>query len=189
MDSKKTAERAKKPVVNSSGSRIKTAIQLKKSCTVAPAKALWNSSRRVTWASETRVLVTDVPMFAPMTMGMAPSMVSAPAATRATIMDVVVDELWTCVVASKPTKSPTNGLEVRSMSASAKPLPKSLKDRPIMSRPTKNPNNRVHSRISRSTNHERPGRDTSAVTRRLPAAPRGIRQAYSGGAMTSSAVT
>ena len=109
-------------------------------------------------------------MFAPMTIGMAPSMVRAPAATSATIMDVVVEELWTRVVARIPTKRLTNGLEVLSIRPSANPLPKSLNDRPIMSRPTKNPNSRAPSRISRSAREERPRRAPSSSAPLLVAA-------------------
>lgn len=39
--------------------------------TTAPLKALRNSLRLVEWASDTSVLVTVVPMFAPMMIGMA----------------------------------------------------------------------------------------------------------------------
>jgi hypothetical protein len=74
--------------------------------------------------------VTEVPMFAPMMIGIAPSMVNAPAATSPTVIEVVVEELWTSVVARIPMKSPTNGLEVRSISVSAKPLPKNLNEEP-----------------------------------------------------------
>jgi hypothetical protein len=83
----------------------------------------------------------EVPILAPMMMGIAPSMVRAPAATRPTVIEVVVDELCTSVVARMPMKSPTKGLAVRSIRASAKPFPMSLKPRPMRSSPTKNPNN------------------------------------------------
>ena len=45
---------------------------------------------------ETIVFVTDVPMFAPMTMGMAWGTWRMPEATMPTMMEVVVEELWTC---------------------------------------------------------------------------------------------
>ena len=112
---------------------------------VAPAKARRNSSRRVIWAIETRVLVTEVPMLAPMMIGIAPSMVSAPAATSPTVIEVVVDELCTRLVARMPTRSPTNGFAVRAISSSANPFPKSLNDRPIRSRPRKKANSRATS--------------------------------------------
>ena len=41
------------------------------SCTVAPAKALLNWFLSPDWARETMVLVTEVPMFAPIIIGMA----------------------------------------------------------------------------------------------------------------------
>lgn len=41
------------------------------SCTVAPAKARRNSALSVLWATLTNVLVIDVPMLAPMIIGMA----------------------------------------------------------------------------------------------------------------------
>lgn len=50
---------------------MSTVSQLKQSCTVAPAKALRNSSRLPTWPIDTMVLVTEVPMLAPMMMKMA----------------------------------------------------------------------------------------------------------------------
>jgi hypothetical protein len=56
--------------------------------------------------SETRLLVTEVPMLAPMMIGIAPSTVSAPAATSATVSEVVVDELWTSVVPRMPANRP-----------------------------------------------------------------------------------
>ena len=52
---------------------MSTDSQLNISCTVAPAKARRNSLRSAACASETMVLVTDVPMLAPITIGMAGS--------------------------------------------------------------------------------------------------------------------
>ncbi len=48
-----------------------TVSQLKISWTVAAANASLNSSRSPIWAIDTIVLVTEVPIFAPITMGMA----------------------------------------------------------------------------------------------------------------------
>ena len=59
------------PVAASNGRRTITDNQLNISWTVAPAKARRNSSRSPDWARDTTVLVTDVPMFAPMMIGMA----------------------------------------------------------------------------------------------------------------------
>ena len=51
---------------------------------------------------ETIVFVTVVPIFAPMTIGTAPEMVSEPLLTIPTISDVVVEELWKRTVAKTP---------------------------------------------------------------------------------------
>ena len=59
------------PVIASNGRRIKTESQLNMSCTVAPAKALRNWFLSPDWVRETMVLVTEVPMFAPIIIGMA----------------------------------------------------------------------------------------------------------------------
>lgn len=60
-----------RPVAISTGSSMMTVSQLNMSWTVAPAKARRNSSRFVDWASDTIVFVSDVPMFTPMTIGIA----------------------------------------------------------------------------------------------------------------------
>lgn len=87
------------------------------------------------WASDTTVAVTVVPMLAPMTIGTALDRGNgfSGAATRATIIDVVTDELWTRVVAKRPTTRPTKGFSVavkndwmtsspRSLNPSPRPL-------------------------------------------------------------------
>lgn len=76
----------------SKGRKMTTETRLKKSCTVAAAKARRNSLPSRTWPRETRVLVMVVPIFAPITMGMAMP-TGRPPATSATIMDVTVEEL------------------------------------------------------------------------------------------------
>ena len=48
------------------------------------------------------VLVTEVPMLDPMTMGTAVVTVSAPAPTMATTMEVKVELLWTSTVPRMP---------------------------------------------------------------------------------------
>ena len=53
------------------------------------------------------MLVTVVPMLAPMTMGIALGMVRLPPPTRATTTDVVAEELWTTDVERIPTTRPT----------------------------------------------------------------------------------
>lgn len=59
------------PVNHSSGRRIDTVNQLNMSWTVAPANARRKSFLLVICPIETMVLVTEVPMFAPITMGIA----------------------------------------------------------------------------------------------------------------------
>ena len=104
------------PKASSSGSRSSTAVQLKKSCTVAPAMARLNSSGLVMWPIETIVFVTVVPMLAPMMTGMAPSMESVPVATRVTVRLVVVEELWTRLVTRMPVMRPSSGVLVAPLS-------------------------------------------------------------------------
>ena len=84
---------SKIPNAISNGNSIITANTLKKSCTVAAAKARLNSLLLLIWPIDTRILVIVVPMFAPMIIGMAPDNVNAPALTIPTISEVVVDEL------------------------------------------------------------------------------------------------
>ena len=64
-------KRHKYPEKTPNGSNTSTDSQLKMSWTTAPAKARRNSFRSLTWANETMVLVTVVPTFAPITIGMA----------------------------------------------------------------------------------------------------------------------
>ncbi len=65
-------------------------------------------------ASDTIVAVTVVPMLAPITIGMAfaNGRGFSGAATNATTIEVVTDELCTTVVATKPTRKPMNGFKV-----------------------------------------------------------------------------
>ena len=104
--------------------------RLKKSCIVAPAKARWNSVRRFMEVMATMVLVTVVPMLAPMMMGTALVTVSAPPATMPTTIEVVLDELWISEVASRPIIRPITGLVVVAISCSLNPLPSILKAAP-----------------------------------------------------------
>jgi len=85
---------------------------LKKSWTVAAPIALRNSSFLVMCPSDTRVLVTVVPILAPMMMGIAFLSVRKPEATRPTVMDVVVEELWIMLVTRIPIRRLANGLDV-----------------------------------------------------------------------------
>lgn len=59
------------PVRTSIGRRTMTASQLNMSWTVAPANARRKSPTSVIWPMETSVLVTEVPMLAPITIGIA----------------------------------------------------------------------------------------------------------------------
>ena len=120
------------------GKRIITVKMLKKSCMIEPLKALLNSSFRVMWPRATSVQVTVVPIFAPITIGMAHLTESMPDATKATTIDVVVPELWIKLVARIPMNNPTKGLDVVVIRRSAKPLPKPVKAWPIRLIETKN---------------------------------------------------
>ncbi len=117
------AVRRRTPVASSIGNRIRTARTLKKSCTLAAANARRNSSFRVMCPSDTMAQVTVVPMLAPMMMGTAFSIDSMPAATNPTTVEVVMDELWTMLVARIPMKRPTSGLDVVAIRRSEKPAP------------------------------------------------------------------
>ena len=64
---------------------------------------------------ETMVLVTEVPMLAPMIMGTA-ALTGTPADTRPTMMEVEVEEDWTSTVASTPIITPTIGFRSSSLS-------------------------------------------------------------------------
>lgn len=59
------------PVRTSIGRRTMTASQLNMSWTVAPANARRKSPTSVIWPMETSVFVTEVPMLAPITIGIA----------------------------------------------------------------------------------------------------------------------
>merc|ERR1719225_1841779 len=59
------------------------------------------------------MLVTEVPMLAPMIIGMA-VLTGAPADTRPTIMEVEVEEDWTNTVTNTPIIKPTTGFFSRS---------------------------------------------------------------------------
>ena len=61
-----------------------------------------NDSLSAIWVKDTMVLVTEVPMLDPMTMGTAVVTVSAPAPTMATTMEVKVELLWTSTVPRIP---------------------------------------------------------------------------------------
>jgi hypothetical protein len=62
--------------------------------------------------NETIVLVSDVPMLAPITIGIAPSKLIVPAETRATTIVVVVELDCITAVAKRPINKLTNGFDV-----------------------------------------------------------------------------
>jgi hypothetical protein len=80
------------------------------------------------------VLVIVVPILAPIIMGTALSRVRAPDATMATIMEVVVELLWTIAVLSNPINKLMKGLEVAFIISSIMFLPSRLKAEAINSR-------------------------------------------------------
>ena len=106
---------SKIPKAISRGNNINTASTLKKSWTVAAANARLNSFPRFICPMETMMLVTVVPIFAPMIIGIAllrgkkimPVLVVALAIP--TMIDVVVEELWNMVVAKIPMNKATKG--------------------------------------------------------------------------------
>ena len=71
--------------------------------------------------------VTVVPIFAPITIGMAHLTERMPEATKATTIDVVVPELWIILVAKIPINKPTKGLDVVVIRRWAKGSPNPLK--------------------------------------------------------------
>jgi len=60
------------------------------------------------------VLVIVVPILAPMIIGTAPSSVSDPEATKATVSEVVVELLWIMAVTNNPMNKPVKGFDVAS---------------------------------------------------------------------------
>merc|ERR1711892_839450 len=88
--------------------KIKADSQLNMSCTLAQAKAFLNCSLSPAWVKATMILVTLVPMLAPMIMGMA-VLTGAPAETSPTMIEVDVEEDWTRTVTRTPIITPTIG--------------------------------------------------------------------------------
>ena len=114
------------PVYKSRGKSIITTNKLKKSCIVEAAKALLNSCSLLTCPKETKVLVTVVPIFAPITIGIAYSKLRTPLPTKPTIVAVVTEEDCTKTVHKIPTNKPAKGLDTDSKSASVYSAPKVL---------------------------------------------------------------
>ena len=80
------------------------------SCTVAAEKALSNSSRLPIWVMATSVLVTEVPILAPISIGTAILSLRPAPPMAATMIEVKVDELCTNTVPRTPIIRPTTGL-------------------------------------------------------------------------------
>ena len=85
---------------------------LKKSWTTPAERAFLNSSFLVMKLNETKVLVSVVPTFAPMIMGIASLKPIEPEATIATTIEVLVLLLCIKAVINKPINKPIKGLEV-----------------------------------------------------------------------------
>mmetsp|Transcript_89084 Transcript_89084/g.252574 ORF Transcript_89084/g.252574 Transcript_89084/m.252574 type:complete len:237 (+) Transcript_89084:879-1589(+) len=124
------------PTTSSSGISTATESMLNMSWTVAPAKARSSSARSPICPMETMVLVTEVPMFAPMMTGTASWELSCPAATRPTTMEVLVEEDCTSTVPRMPIMSPTTGFGMCPNSAPASFPPSTLKASAIRDSPT-----------------------------------------------------
>mmetsp|Transcript_29292 Transcript_29292/g.66409 ORF Transcript_29292/g.66409 Transcript_29292/m.66409 type:complete len:243 (-) Transcript_29292:14-742(-) len=124
-------------MMTSSGSRVATVRRLNMSCTVAAEKARWRSMRLFTWPMETMVLVTEVPMLAPMMTGMAAFTVMVSAPTRPTTIDVLVDDDWTMTVARIPVMRPARGFSTAVNILPAPLPPRHLKASPSICRPTR----------------------------------------------------
>lgn len=75
--------------------------------------------------------MTEVPILAPIIIGMAFSILSAPAATIPTTIDVVEEELCTIEVARTPINKPTKGLVVVCINVAEKSFPNNFKESPI----------------------------------------------------------
>ena len=105
----------RKPVKYCNGNSINTVKILKKSCKAAAASAFLNSFFLEIYPSDTIVLVTVVPIFAPITIGIALSKEIVPAATMATTREVTVELLWIIAVVNIPIKKPTKGFDVASI--------------------------------------------------------------------------
>ncbi len=76
-------------------------------------------------------MVTEVPILAPMIMGMALLTFRTPPPTKPTTIAVVDEEDWIKEVARIPINKPATGLEVVAIRASANPLPNIFKASPI----------------------------------------------------------
>ena len=112
-DAMAVAARLSAWVVSSIGSIKATVRTLNMSCTMAAPNARRNSSLADTCPMDTSMLVTLVPILAPMTIGTAVATGISPVATSPTVKEVVKDELWTSGVIRMPTNRPASGLAAR----------------------------------------------------------------------------
>mmetsp|Transcript_63385 Transcript_63385/g.117894 ORF Transcript_63385/g.117894 Transcript_63385/m.117894 type:complete len:226 (-) Transcript_63385:18-695(-) len=99
-----------KPVAASTGRSTQTVRMLKQSCTVAPANARRYSSLSPIWNIDTIVFVTDVPMFAPIIMGIAFFTSMRLLALMLIMIEVLVEDDWTNTVDKTPNTRPAIGL-------------------------------------------------------------------------------
>mmetsp|Transcript_35775 Transcript_35775/g.57460 ORF Transcript_35775/g.57460 Transcript_35775/m.57460 type:complete len:208 (-) Transcript_35775:148-771(-) len=123
------------PMMISRGNKVSTDSMLNMSWTVAPEKARSSSMRSPACAMLTIVFVTEVPMFAPMMIGIACLTAKTSAPTKPTTILVLVDEDCTKTVAKMPTMRPAMGLSEKVNRFPAPLLPSALKEPPIRSRP------------------------------------------------------
>ena len=117
------------------GRKMTMPIRLNQSCTVAAANARLNSSARPMWPRLTRVLVTVVPMLAPITIGIA-TPTGRPPATRPTMIDVTVLDDCTRAVVRVPRSTPTKGFVAKAKSRSAPACPPTARRKPSPTTPT-----------------------------------------------------
>jgi len=90
---------------------------------MAVENALPNSFFFVIKLRETILLVSVVPILAPIIIGIALCISMEPEATKATIIEVVVELLWISAVISKPIKRLINGFVVTSSIDATVPAP------------------------------------------------------------------
>ena len=98
-----------------------------------------NSFFLVIKLSDTILLVSVVPILAPIMMGIALCRSNDPEATNATIMEVVVELLWISAVTSRPIKRLIKGLAVTSSIDATVPAP--IYPRDVTSRSMETRNN------------------------------------------------
>jgi hypothetical protein len=146
-------------------------MRLKKSCIVAAEKARRNWSGRRRLPSDASVLVTVVPMLAPMIIGTAKPTGSVPAPTSPTMVAVDTEEDCTSTVARIPANRPARGLETLSSSPSWKPSPMAAMPDSSRATPTRKPYRATTTIVARATGgrgrREADSAEESLVTERL----------------------